>query len=198
MPDPDIDRVIKLRMKIGAHEFEAEGPSAVLIGQVECWMRAAGLAAAPAADVPAVVAPVDVSPTTNGGASPAAGDGKPNALQSVFHVDAGRQLIVLRPRLYGRRRNADAALMLLHGFDTCLGAGDGADVPAIRLRAALEASGHPVRRVDRILAPYLSAGFVRKAGRHKHETYALTLTGAQRAAALARHFIRLGAVHNNA
>jgi hypothetical protein len=180
---PAIDRV-KLRMKIGVHEFEAEGPRDLVIAQLDIWMRAAGLATTPAGDATAAAG-------DHAGRSPAARDFRPErhpGLGDVFRVDAERQLIILRVRVNGRRRNADAALVLLHGFDTCFGTGDGADVPAVRLRAALAASGHRLRRMDRALAPYVAAGLVHKGGRHKHETYALTAPGSRHAAALVRRF----------
>lgn len=98
-----------------------------------------------------------------------------------------RKQITLRATLDGRRRNADAVLLLLYGYQSCLGGGDGTEVPAVHLRAALPGSGHRLKRPDRALTPYLAAGLVRKGGRHKHETYALTARGAQHAAALVRH-----------
>ncbi len=163
---PGVERV-KLRMKIGLHEFEAEGPRDVVMAHLGIWTRLAGLPAASAAD--------------------GAGAGEP-ALRDLFHVDATRQLIALRTNVGGRRRNADAALMLFYGFQTCLGGGETAPVPAARLHAALAASGHRLKRPGRVLTSYVEAGLVRKGGRHKHETYTLTLPGSQRAAALVKHF----------
>jgi hypothetical protein len=162
---PAVERV-KLRMKIGVHELEAEGPRDVVMAQLDIWTRLAGLPPAAAADR-------------------VAGDGDP-ALRSLFTVDAAQQLITLRASLNGQHRNADAALLLLYGYQTCLGGNGEAEVPAARLRAALAASGHRLKRPDRALTPHLIAGLVRKGGRHKHETYALTTPGSQRAAALVR------------
>jgi hypothetical protein len=176
---PAVDRV-KLRLKIGVHEFEAEGPRDLVVEQLDTWMQAAGLAAPSAGD-------------RAGGAAecaeraPAA-DNRPPALRDVFRVDPERRLVTLRVRLNGRRRNADAALALLHGFDICLGTGDGAATPAGHLREALTASGHRLRRLDRVLAASVAAGLVHKGGRHKHETYALTASGSRHADRLVRRF----------
>jgi hypothetical protein len=41
--------VVKLRMKIGVHEFEAEGPRDLVTAQLETWKQLAGLGAAAAA-----------------------------------------------------------------------------------------------------------------------------------------------------
>lgn len=161
---PGVERV-KLRMKIGLHEFEAEGPRDVVMAQLDIWTRLATLSATTDADRAGAAAP---------------------ALRDLFHVDKTRQLITLRANVAGRRRNADAALMLLHGFQTCLGGDGTASVPAARLNAALAASGHRLKRPGRVLTSYVAAGLVRRGGRHKHETYALTLPGAQHAAALVK------------
>ncbi len=179
---PAVERV-KLRMKIGVHEFEAEGPHELVSAQVERWLRAAGLGTTPVDGRPA--AADDRALRVSAGEP--AGAAADATLKTLYRVDPEQQLITLRVRVNGRRRNADAALLLLHGFDTCLGAGEGSATPAVRLRAALAASGHRLGRVDRALAPYVVAGLVCKAGRHKHETYALTAPGTRRAVALARH-----------
>src|SRR5579862_4801600 len=44
---------VKLRLKVGVHELEAEGPRDTVMAQLEIWARLAGLAAAAA---PAVAA----------------------------------------------------------------------------------------------------------------------------------------------
>jgi hypothetical protein len=158
---------IKLRMKIGAHEFEAEGPHDVVMTQLEIWSRLAGLPPA--------------SSTTDRSMQPADSD-----LAALFTVDPDRQAIALNTRLAGRTRNADAALLLLYGHPRLLGGDGRAEIPAPHLRAAVAASGHRVQRLDRVLTRYLSSGLVRKSGRRRHETYALTPAGIQRAATLVR------------
>ncbi|MGD0945972.1 MAG: hypothetical protein ABSA52_00960 [Candidatus Binatia bacterium] len=151
--------VVKLRMKIGVHEFEAEGPRDLVTAQLETWKHLAGLYAAAA--------------TADG--RTAAGD---PALRPPFAADAERKLIRLRVSPSGQRRNADAALLILYGYHTWFAATDEEEVPATRLKAALAASGHRPKRLDRVLAPHLAAGLVSKSGRHRHETYALTISGA--------------------
>jgi hypothetical protein len=158
---------IKLRMKIGAHEIEAEGPRDVVMTQLEIWSRLAGLpSASSSADRSAQSAEAD--------------------LAALFTVDRDRQAIALNARLGGRTRNADAALLLLYGHPRLLGGDGGAEIPAVRLRAAVAASGHRVQRLDRVLTRYVSSGLLRKAGHPRRETYALTPAGIQRAVALVR------------
>jgi hypothetical protein len=80
--------VVKLRMKIGVHEFEAEGPRDVVTAQLETWKHLAGLGAAPA---------------TADGRTASGGD---PALCPLFAADAERKLIRLRvsPRGKGATR----------------------------------------------------------------------------------------------
>ncbi len=159
--------VVKLRMKIGIQEFEAEGPRDLVLAQLELWQHLAGFATGP---------------------RPTSGDGDAVA-RTLFSIDDRDQLVALRLRPGGQRRNADAALLLLYGYRTCFAVAEGAAVPARRLQAALAASGHRPKRIGRTLAPHIAAGWVRKGGSHKHETYALTGPGQAHAATLARQLV---------
>ena len=76
---------LKLRMKVGVHEFEAEGPREVVIAQLDTWKHLAGL-----------------------GADDQRTDAPNPALQQVFTVDATQKLITLRASLTGKRRNGAA------------------------------------------------------------------------------------------
>lgn len=169
---PPAERV-KLRMRIGLHELEAEGPRDLVMAQLAIWARLAALPTAAAAAAPA-------------------NDGDDPALRRLFNVDAERKLVTLRAALAGQKRNADAALLLLYGYRTFLGGGDGTEVPTVRLQTAVAASGHRVQRLDRALMRYISAGLIQKGGRYKRVTYGLTASGAQRADALVRR-LTLGA-----
>ena len=162
---------LKLRMKIGLHEFEADGPSEVVLAQVETWKQLAGLTA---------------PPTNLSSAAPAAGDSDP-ALRQLFGMNADQKSITLRATLGGRRRNANAALLLLYGHGSLTAASNGAEMAPAQLGAALHASGYPLKRLDRALAPHVSAGLIHKGGTHKHTTYALTPAGHQYATELVRY-----------
>jgi len=116
---------LKLRMKIGLHEFEADGPSEVVLAQVETWKQLAGLTA---------------PPTNLSAAAPAAGDSDP-ALRQLFGVNADQKSITLRATLGGRRRNANAALLLLYGHGSLTAASNGAEMAPAQLGAALVCLG---------------------------------------------------------
>ncbi|MBI3782931.1 MAG: hypothetical protein HY270_05975 [Deltaproteobacteria bacterium] len=121
--------MVKLRMKIGAHEFDAEGPHDLVLPQREIWKQLAGL------------------PGDNKAASAA-----DTSLVALFAVDQAQQSISLRVALTGQRRNADAALLLLYGYRSCL-TGDTGEISARHLKADLAASGHPSKRLDRVPPP---------------------------------------------
>lgn len=165
--------VVKLRLKIGAHEFRAKGPPDVVNGHLETWKVLAGLGP-PAMPIPAPAA---------SGPAEAADD---PVLPQLFTVDAERKLVTLRISPETIRRHGDVALLLLYGYSRLLNTDGGGEVSPQRLEAALIQSGRRVQRVDRALARHLASGWVRKGGRHKHAVYALTPAGERSAGAWAR------------
>jgi hypothetical protein len=150
-----VDRV-RLHVKLGADEFEAEGPDEIVTGHFRVWQQLRAGAALPV-----------------GGANGA------RARSELFAVNAERHVVTLQ-QVDGSLPHAEAALLLLYGFHRRLGS-DGHAVLVTRLKAALAASGYPVARVDRMLAPHVDAGLVRKRGRRIGSTYELTDAGFQRA-----------------
>jgi len=94
--------VLKLRMKIGAHEFEADGAREVVLAQLESWKHLAGL----------------ITDAQSSLAAAGSADANDPAVHQLFSVSADRTSITLRATLRGRRRNANAALLLLYGCDT--------------------------------------------------------------------------------
>ena len=170
--------VARLRVKLGAHEFEAEGPRDVVAEHFKTWQQlvASSQVAPPAlAPVSVATAPVMVPPTT--APTPAALD--------IFAVDASRKLVSLRVYPTGKNQHADAAFLILYGYHECLPR-DGQAVDVSRLKTALAASGYRNARIDRTLAAHVSAGSVVKVGYRRGSTYQLTTSGYQRAATLAR------------
>lgn len=159
-------------MKLGAHEFEAEGAPELVAAHFRTWQDL--IAAVP----------------------PARPDGAPSALQSsgtprtsspldLFAVDLKRSMVTLRRHPGGAAPHADAALLLLYGFHQSLGE-EGRAVAVTRLKAALNASGHPGVRINRTLERYRAARLIKKRGRRKGSTYELTPSGSQRAATLVK------------
>ncbi len=158
-------------MKIGAHEFEAEGTREAVVVQLETWQRLMSWAMQSN--------PASTAPATGVAAGP------DPAFGQLFGVDAGGK-VTLRASLQGRQRNANAALLLLYGWAISSPGGNGWAVTPARLADAMRASGYRLKRVDRALVPHLAGGLVHRGGPRKQPTYALTAAGHQFAAALAR------------
>ena len=160
---PDL---LKLRIKLGAHEFEAEGAPELVAAHLQTWkaLIATAPASAPRSGLPPPVPPA--SDTAN-----------------LFAVDPQRNLVILQVYPVGTMPHTQAALLLLYAFQQAFGATD-RGVEVTRLKAALTASGYSDARVDRTLAQHVSAGLVTKRGRRKGSSYQLTPNGCQRAETL--------------
>jgi len=173
MPKDAVNEVVRLRVKIGSHELEVEGPRQVVATHFATWQQLL------AAHLPGEW-PAKLPPRENAADATAAGDEK--VIGDLFAVDRQRNLITLR---VSPASDADAALLLLYGFRQC-GVDDGQELLATRLQAALAASGCRRARLDRTLARHQAARLVKKTGHRKGSTYELTPAGCQRAEDLMR------------
>ena len=164
----------KLRVKIGTHEFEAEGPVKTVQEQFKSWK-----------------ALIESLPSSNEGAPERVPGHIPSSHVSeirtpegpatsldVFDHDDKRKLVTLRVHPTGENRDADAALLILYGYKE-IEARD--EVPVTKLKDALEVSGLRPDRVDRTLTPHIRGGLILKAGRAKGGKYRLTNTGHSKA-----------------
>ena len=103
----------KLRVKIGPHEFEAEGPLHVIAEHFKTWQQL--IATPPLAGQSGAPAPrAAVEPA----GPPASGSSVP---PDLFTVDTPRKLVALRWYPGGKTRHADAALLLLYGYRLAFG-----------------------------------------------------------------------------
>lgn len=174
----------RLRVKVGPHEFEAEGPAEQVSAQYDAWkemIAAASLVTASAGvrgtagGIPAKV--ITEVKTREGYAAP----------WDIFGGDSDRDLMSLRVHPpAGDTRDADAILLVMYGYRKAGNQGAGlTEVPVTKLKESLEVSGLRIGRIDRAAAPYLRAGYLLKAGRAKGGTYRLTNTGHAKAEELA-------------
>lgn len=171
----------RLRMKIGPHEFEAEGTVEEVNRQFNLWKELiAGPQTAPnvAQPVPAVAAPTTTTDTLPASGQP---DTAP-FFPEIFSADARKGIVSLRIHPPGDSRDADAGLLLVYAFRRLLNV---EQVLAGRLKDALELSGIRVDRIDRTIGAYHQAGLLMKSGFGKGGKYSLSLTGMQRAEHLA-------------
>ncbi len=159
----------RVRMKLGAHEFEAEGPPELIAAHFATWRELLG-AFSQGGDATGTSRPALASE---------------RAASELFALDAQRKLVTLRRYPGGRTPDADAVLLLLYGFIHVLGE-NGRSVAVTRLQRALAGSGRADARIYRNLERYREAGMVRKYGRRRGSSYQLTATGEERAAALVR------------
>ena|SRR6266446_1783473 len=165
----------KLRVKIGAAEFDAEGPEEAVKAQFEQFKTLLD-------SVPPTGPQVQPAPTGNGSGQSTAEQTAdvPQGFERLFAVDAknGKNTVTLRLLPQGEDRDWVALLLLLWGFKRKFGEDR---VPVTTLKEVLERSGVTVGRVDRVADKPQRGGLVLKGGRAKGGTYALTNTGQARA-----------------
>jgi hypothetical protein len=169
--------IFKLRVKIDGQEFEAEGPAELVRGQFEAFRAmmqetrrraGAGLLRQNGNDVPAqeIETRKMDAPTHREG------------LVDLFRVAASPRALSLRQLPAGKTPEADAALLLLFGYQRLRNEDD---VPATTLNAALAQSGCRTIRLDRILKAYLNDRSIVRTGRGKGGRYRLTNLGLHKA-----------------
>jgi hypothetical protein len=180
----------RLKVKVGPHEFEAEGPPDAVAKQFSEWreMISAVPVAKPENDAkPVGAALVGVSataqPGTLGFASAPPTVIMESVVPDVFITDTKRNIVSLRVHPTGESRNADAALLILYGYRRLL---QREEVLAGHIKDSLDESGIRIDRVDRTLGPYTTERLLLKAGMGKGGKYRLTQTGYQRAETLAK------------
>lgn len=172
----------KLRLKVGPHEFEAEGLREDVQAQFDAWKTL--IAAAPAQpqkETPQrqqtfadsfVAEGVDTKPVVT---DPALG---------LFETDGNS--ITLRAYPSGEQAD-DAVLLVAYAFKRI----HNQDIlSSVLLGKSLRISGGTIDRVDRVVAQHISKGFMMKAGGVGRGTkYRLTNTGSARAEALMKELV---------
>lgn len=172
----------KLRVKLGAHEFEAEGTEDAVKEQFNAWKdlistlsqttRPAGPSVPPVSRLHDVVEEVRTK------------DGFNTQTWDIFICDDKRKLITLKVNPSGETRDPDAALLVMYGYKRAFQMDE---VKVGRLKEALAVSGLRPDRMDRTLSDYIAKGFLLKTGRGPGGKYRLTTTGYDRADALAKN-----------
>jgi hypothetical protein len=162
----------KIKIKIGDHEFEAEGPSDVVSSQFQAFKELIALQ-------PRQIMSPSLQPEQQ--VSQNQQEPAPLLLDKMFKVD-GR--IVSLTAHAGSPDDATLLLMLgqkqFRGNDAVTGQelGDG-----------LEHSGIRVLRVDRIMDKFVKEGFVLKIGLGRASRYRLTNPGMTKAMVIARELL---------
>ncbi len=175
----------KLRVKIGVHEFEGEGPTEQITSLYNDWLEriASQPTEPPTTQTLSKQKPVIPAEKVT---EVRTGDGYTGMLD-IFEMDEARDLckLVVHPPA-GDTRDPDAILLVLYGYRKCGNQGSGTPrVNVTKVKQSLDISGIGVARVDRAAKPYLDSRYILKAGRGKGGVYELTVTGLARAEELA-------------
>jgi hypothetical protein len=170
--------IAKLRIKIGVHEFEAEGPSDQVSRQFEVW-KALITSAFPAEQLsPKAIQNTALMPGTAAlgisGGDPAVSSVDASALAPIFTQDEKRDLVILRVLPTGEDRHRAAVLLTLLGY---LRLKRMDEVGVTKLKASLQSSGSAPDRVDRAATPSVVDGLLMKSGSGKGGKYRLTNKG---------------------
>lgn len=179
----------RLKVKVGVHEFDAEGPPDQVTAQFNAWKELISASQDTVGRLTAetnhnrrtITLPVDAIEEVK------TRDGR-TAPWDIFGGDEDKDLMTLKVHPPASdTRDADAILLIMYGYRKCGNDGQGmAEVPVTKLKESLDVSGLRVQRIDRAVAPYLRAGYLLKSGRAKGGIYRLTNTGYTKAEDLAR------------
>ena len=180
-----------LRMKVGAHEFEAEGEQESVERQFAAWREMIASAPAPSASSPPpplVPSPQESDgggqvplPLNNSGTSGVRVD--PSGFEKIIRREGKNLSLSVLPN--GENRVADAALVLMiaHKAYNSLD-----QVGGMALLEGLKQSGYPIDRVDRVLERHIP-DLILRSGVRRAVKYRLNNRGLNRAINLARELM---------
>jgi hypothetical protein len=160
----------KLHLKIGPHEFSAEGPTEVVKQDFELWKSMIK-------DLPAQPT-TPATPQQNSATPQSSGALAKEQIERVYIVDEKRDMLSLRVLPRSDDRYADALLLVLLGHKIIKGADE---TMVTQLKPALRQSGCMIDRIDQIAAKYVRQGFLNKGGMGKGGRYSLTNSGTEKA-----------------
>ena len=176
--------LIKIRIKLGEFEFEAEGNENTVARQFEKFQE--------------LVTTIKIQPTPNPTPNlvlhktkhhDSSSKDSPSLphLEEIFQNDPRSSLLLChRPPSGKEGQEANVILLLLLGYRELRAT---EEVSVLVLKQALKRSSFPVSRLDRILHNYQRERFVLKSGRGKGGKYRLTSLGLQKARAMAAQLL---------
>ncbi len=152
----------RIKVKIGDHEFEAEGPAEIVQRQFDSFKEL--IASSPTVKAPQQAA----SPAANGELE----------LDKICRVDGRVVSLTVKPE-----GEATAAMLIMLGQNSYR---DNQTVTASEIKDGLEQSGYRPGRIDRIMQPLADEGSVIRIGAKKGTRYRFTNQGLARAQMLAK------------
>jgi hypothetical protein len=159
----------RLKLKVGEHEFEAEGPTDAVQRQFEDWKELIASLPRQTNDTPAANANQENSEKPSETALP--------SMDKIFRAD-GRVISLTAPP----NSIPEAALLVLLGqrhYRT------NEQVTGSEVMDGLQQSGFKMARVDRMMDALANEGLVIRSGQHRGTRYRLSNTGLTRAQQIA-------------
>jgi hypothetical protein len=171
----DAMEVSKIRIKVGDHEFEAEGPPDSVQAQFEAFRELIRSSAIKQAER---VSAADKEPALN-----QQSNGSPShvPLEKILRVSGRIVSLTAIPST-----TEDAALLIMLGHKDLRNIDS---VTGQELGDGLAQSGRPVPRTDRIMEKPIAAALVLKSGFKRSTRYRLSNVGHQKALSIARELI---------
>jgi hypothetical protein len=158
---------LKIKVRIGPNEFEAEGPQEIVEKHFETFTSLVSQSRQPAAKTNPVTGASDTVFQVPDSTAP---------LARVFHQEGRFVSLIGRPS--GENRELDAALLILLGHKELRNADA---VSADELLYGLKQTGYSVDRSDRLMGHGESQGLVTRNGIRRGTKYRLTIPGIARA-----------------
>lgn len=180
-----MDDTYRQKLKIGIHEFEAEGPVSVVQEQVKRFMDLIASLPKEAVNPPPPPPPSFADLENLPSPKP-----KPTSPETDFSLDKIMRLEDRVVSLTARPRNVeDAILLLLYGQKTLRqnDAVTGSEV----MEGISSTGGFAISRVDRLLEKMSRDGDVITVGEHRSKTYRLTNAGFAKARQVATDLLAI-------
>lgn len=178
-----MDDTYRQKLKIGPHEFEAEGPVTVVQDQVKRFLDLIASLPKDAMTVPAPVAEVVSNSVSVQIPKPPVPEAD-TSLDKIMRLDGRVISLTVRPR-----NAADAVLLLLYG-QKILRSNDAVTGGEV-MEGITSTGGLAVARVDRLLEKLARDGDVIVVGEHRSKTYRLTNAGLAKARQIAADLLAI-------
>lgn len=164
----------KLHLKIGVHEFSAEGPVEVVKQDFELWKSLIQ-------EAPTQTVAHQASNEQDGKLTGNTNSLTKEEIDKVYLLDERRDMLSLRILPRSDDRYADSLLLVMFGYKVTKGTDE---VMVTQIKSSMRQSGCMVERIDQVAAKYVRQGFLNKGGMGKGGRYSLTNSGAEKAAAI--------------
>jgi hypothetical protein len=165
----------KIKIKIGNHEFEAEGPVETVQAQFDIFKDLVGTTLAQSTPTPAIQARSATAIPSNSGELPHI------PLEKIVHVSGRVVSLTALPAT-----TEDAALLIILGHKDLR---NNVSVTGQEIGDGLAQSGRPVARVDRVMDKAITEAHVLKTGIKRATRYRLTNQGLTKALNVANDLI---------